>query len=238
MTTTAYKTVLEVIETAGMMPPIPEGLTPAIKFTTPTWQTYGGYQWPYPGNWTGKTGKWNPTACEAGGVHVATTLQGAQSGDGSYHHCLIVAYRPADAGETEDGKVKVKKAFTVAPVDLLAALRQAGSGAYLFRADLSGAYLYGADLYGANLYGANLSGANLSGAYLSGANLTGAYLSGANLTGANLYGANLYGANLYGANLYGANLTGANLYGANLTGANLTGANLTRAVNVPKGVKQ
>ncbi|HIC6378203.1 TPA: pentapeptide repeat-containing protein [Salmonella enterica subsp. enterica] len=85
----------------------------------------------------------------------------------------------------------------------------------------SRANLYGADLYGANLRGADLRDADLCGADLYGANLRGANLYGANLRGANLYGANLRGANLYGANLRGANLCGANLYGANLRGANL-----------------
>ncbi|MEY6265540.1 pentapeptide repeat-containing protein [Salmonella enterica subsp. enterica serovar Corvallis] len=81
----------------------------------------------------------------------------------------------------------------------------------------------------ANLYGADLYGANLRGADLRDADLCGADLYGANLRGANLYGANLYGANLRGANLYGANLRGANLYGANLRGANLRGADLRDA---------
>ncbi|CFR50705.1 effector protein pipB2 [Salmonella enterica subsp. enterica serovar Typhimurium str. DT104] len=81
----------------------------------------------------------------------------------------------------------------------------------------------------ANLYGADLYGANLRGADLRDADLCGADLYGANLRGANLYGANLYGANLCGANLYGANLRGANLYGANLRGADLRDADLCGA---------
>ncbi|ECH4671201.1 pentapeptide repeat-containing protein [Salmonella enterica] len=93
----------------------------------------------------------------------------------------------------------------------------------------SRANLYGADLYGANLRGADLRDADLCGADLYGANLRGANLYGANLYGANLCGANLYGANLRGANLYGANLRGANLYGADLYGANLRGADLRDA---------
>ncbi len=68
----------------------------------------------------------------------------------------------------------------------------------------------------ANLYGADLRGANLCGADLRGANLCGADLRGANLCGANLCGANLCGANLCGANLCGADLRGADLYGADL----------------------
>ncbi|HAF6650240.1 TPA: pentapeptide repeat-containing protein [Salmonella enterica] len=93
----------------------------------------------------------------------------------------------------------------------------------------SRANLYGADLYGANLRGADLRDADLCGADLRDADLCGADLYGANLRGANLYGANLYGANLCGANLYGANLRGANLYGADLYGANLRGADLRDA---------
>ncbi|EAO0313462.1 pentapeptide repeat-containing protein [Salmonella enterica] len=68
-----------------------------------------------------------------------------------------------------------------------------------------------ADLYGANLYGANLRGANLYGANLRGANLRGANLYGANLRDADLRGADLYGADLRGADLYGANLRDADL---------------------------
>ncbi|EGM2988484.1 pentapeptide repeat-containing protein [Salmonella enterica] len=93
----------------------------------------------------------------------------------------------------------------------------------------SRANLYGADLYGANLRGADLRDADLCGADLYGANLRGANLYGANLYGANLCGANLYGANLRGANLYGANLRGANLYGADLYGADLRDADLCGA---------
>jgi len=63
-----------------------------------------------------------------------------------------------------------------------------------------------ADLYGADLRGADLRGANLRGADLRGADLRGADLYGADLRGADLYGANLRGADLYGANLYGADL--------------------------------
>ncbi len=65
----------------------------------------------------------------------------------------------------------------------------------------SRANLYGADLRGANLRGADLRGANLCGADLRGANLCGANLCGANLCGANLCGADLRGADLYGADL-------------------------------------
>ncbi|EDV3017509.1 pentapeptide repeat-containing protein [Salmonella enterica subsp. enterica serovar Typhimurium] len=116
----------------------------------------------------------------------------------------------------------------------ITSMRESGSRANLYGADLYGANLRGADLRdadlcGADLYGANLRGANLYGANLYGANLCGANLYGANLRGANLYGANLRGANLYGADLYGANLRGADLRGADLRDADLCGADLRDA---------
>ncbi|HBJ6630118.1 TPA: pentapeptide repeat-containing protein [Salmonella enterica subsp. enterica serovar Rubislaw] len=98
----------------------------------------------------------------------------------------------------------------------ITSMRESGSRANLYGADLRGANLCGADLRGANLCGADLRGANLCGADLRGANLYGADLRGANLCGADLRGANLYGADLRGANLYGADLRGANLCGADL----------------------
>ncbi|HGP2713929.1 TPA: pentapeptide repeat-containing protein [Salmonella enterica] len=63
---------------------------------------------------------------------------------------------------------------------------------------------------------ANLYDADLRGADLRGADLRGADLRGADLRGANLRGANLYDANLYDADLRGADLRGANLYDADL----------------------
>ncbi|EGD6366230.1 pentapeptide repeat-containing protein [Salmonella enterica] len=111
----------------------------------------------------------------------------------------------------------------------ITSMRESGSRADLYGADLRGANLYGADLRGADLYGADLRGANLYGADLRGADLRGADLRGANLRGANLRGASLYGADLRGADLRGANLRGASLYGADLRGADLRGANLRGA---------
>ncbi|EBB7357828.1 pentapeptide repeat-containing protein [Salmonella enterica] len=93
----------------------------------------------------------------------------------------------------------------------------------------SRANLYGADLRGANLRDANLCGANLRDANLCDANLCGADLRDANLCGADLRDANLCGADLRDANLCGADLRDANLYGANLYGADLRGANLYSA---------
>ena len=226
-----YRTILEVLEADGQMPYVPRGHEAAIKFVNPDWTTYGGYQWPFPGNWTPplEDGEWNPTACEAGGVHVATTVAGAQSGGARASHCVVVAYRRSDVGEWDrgdilSGKLKVRRAKTLAVVDLLKALRDCG-----YYVDLRGAYLGGAYLGGAALRGASLRGANLRGAILRGANLRGAYLGGAILRGADLQGADLNGANLGVAVLQGANLRGADLRGANLQGADLQGADLQSA---------
>ncbi|ENN4568313.1 pentapeptide repeat-containing protein [Salmonella enterica subsp. enterica serovar 1,4,[5],12:i:-] len=81
----------------------------------------------------------------------------------------------------------------------------------------------------ANLYGADLYGANLRGADLRDADLCGADLYGANLRGANLYGANLRGADLRDADLCGADLRDADLRGADLRDADLCGADLRDA---------
>ncbi|HAK0847175.1 TPA: pentapeptide repeat-containing protein [Salmonella enterica] len=83
----------------------------------------------------------------------------------------------------------------------ITSMRESGSRANLYDADLRGADLRGADLRGADLRGADLRGADLR---------------GADLRGANLRGANLYDANLYDADLRGADLRGANLYDADL----------------------
>ncbi|EMO8006544.1 pentapeptide repeat-containing protein [Salmonella enterica] len=113
----------------------------------------------------------------------------------------------------------------------ITSMRESGSRANLYGANLCDTNLRGANLYGANLCdadlrGANLYGANLCDTSLRGADLYGANLCDTNLRGANLYGANLCDTNLRGANLYGANLCDADLRGANLYGANLYGANL------------
>ncbi|MDJ6944529.1 pentapeptide repeat-containing protein [Salmonella enterica] len=111
----------------------------------------------------------------------------------------------------------------------ITSMRESGSRANLYGADLYGANLRGADLRDADLCGADLRDADLRDADLYGANLCGANLYGANLRGANLYGANLRGANLYGADLYGANLRGADLRDADLCGADLRDADLRDA---------
>ncbi|ECH6755387.1 pentapeptide repeat-containing protein [Salmonella enterica] len=124
----------------------------------------------------------------------------------------------------------------------ITSMRESGSRANLYGADLRDADLYGANLRGANLCGANLYGADLRGANLRGANLYGADLRDANLRDAYLCdaylrGADLRGANLCGANLYGADLRGANLRDANLCGANLYGADLPDLTFVILGEK-
>ena len=166
-----HRSILQILEADGQMPDVPEGMIPAIKFVNPDWTTHGGYRWPFPGQWTGDItdSEWNPEACEAGGVHVATTVAGAQSGGARSSHCVVVAYRSEDAGHWDNddessGKLKVRRALSLAPVDLWLALRRNGAGAYLYGADLSGAKLEGADLGGANLTRANLGGAYLYGA--------------------------------------------------------------------------
>ena len=194
------RSILEILETNGQLPPKPRGTKYAIKFVNPDWTTWGGYRWPFPGKWTPplEDGEWNPTACEAGGVHVATTVAGAQSGGARASHCVVVAYRRSDMGEWEggdvlSGKLKVRRAKSLAVVDLVGVLRRDGARADQTGADLSGANLTGADLSGAyltraTLTGADLYGANLTRAYLNEAYLSRAYLSRADLTRAHLNG--------------------------------------------------
>ena len=189
-----------------------------IKSVRPDLRTYGGYQWP----WPGQTAACDPNALvpanrdacpsqEGDGLCVATSWRGMASGGIPASTMLLVAYASSEAlgGDTKNGKLRLPRVAVVAVVDGLRLLRESGAGA--------------------NLRGADLTCANLTCAYLSGANLSGADLSDANLRGANLSGADLFGANLRGADLRGANLRGANLSGANLSGANLTRADLYAA---------
>ncbi|EDD0862916.1 pentapeptide repeat-containing protein [Salmonella enterica subsp. enterica] len=111
----------------------------------------------------------------------------------------------------------------------ITSMRESGSRANLYGANLCDANLRGANLCDANLCDANLRGANLCDANLRGANLCGANLRDADLRDANLRGANLYGADLRDADLRDANLRGANLRDADLRDANLRGANLCDA---------
>jgi hypothetical protein len=187
-----YVQILDVIRESGHMPAVPDGLEPALKGVSPTWTTHQGFQWAYPGQWTEAPDDFSPITCEAGGLHLATTLAAAQSGGASVHHMLICAYDPADAGACRDGKMKVRRALTLAPIDLLNILRKANlTRADLARADLTGASLAGASLAGADLTGADLARADLTGADLAWASLTRASLAGADLTRADLTGADL-----------------------------------------------
>ncbi|HIB1645026.1 TPA: pentapeptide repeat-containing protein [Salmonella enterica subsp. enterica serovar Muenchen] len=119
----------------------------------------------------------------------------------------------------------------------ITSMRESGSRANLYGANLCDANLRGADLCDANLRGANLRGANLCDANLRGADLCDANLRGANLRGANLCDANLRGANLCDANLRGADLCDANLRGADLCGADLRDADLPDLTFVILGEK-
>jgi len=210
-TTAQYRSIIEVLDRAGAYDKLPERLEPAIKFVNPDWTTHGGFSWWQPGRrWIESPDGFNPKTCAAGGLHVANTIEAAQSGGARASHCLAVGVKPSECGDWEAGKRKARRVYVVGPVDLVATIRRYGTGA--------------------NLAGADLTCANLGGAYLTCANLDGAHLYRANLDGANLYRADLGGANLYRAHLAGADLTCANLAGANLTRAHLAGADLRRAV--------
>ncbi|EAU6321522.1 pentapeptide repeat-containing protein [Salmonella enterica] len=119
----------------------------------------------------------------------------------------------------------------------ITSMRESGSSADLFDANLCGANLFGADLRGANLFDANLFDADLRGANLFDANLFDADLRGADLRGANLFDADLCGADLFDANLFDADLRGADLRGANLFDADLCGADLPDLTFVILGEK-
>ena len=165
-----------------------------IKSVRPDLRTYGGYQWP----WPGQTAVCDPNALvpanraacpsqDGDGLCVATTWRGMASGGIPASTLLLVAYASSEVlgGDTES-KLRLPRVSVVAVVDGLRLLRESGAGADLDGANLTRANLRGANLYAANLYAANLRGANLRGANLSGANLR-----DANLTRADLYAANL-----------------------------------------------
>ena len=138
-------------------------------------RTKHGFEWPAPGNETGRFELLNHnSSCprqEGDGLCVATTWAGMASGGYRAFCILLVAYRSEEARGDEAGKLRVPQVYVVARFD----------GERKAREDLSGADLRGADLHGADLYGADLRGANLSRAILRGANLYGADLSGADL---------------------------------------------------------
>ena len=159
-----------------------------IKSVRPDLRTYGGYQWP----WPGQTAACDPNALvpanrdarpsqEGDGLCVATSWRGMASGGIPASTMLLVAYASSEAlgGDTENGKLRLPRVAVVAVVDGLRLLREFGAGA-----NLSGANLRGANLTRADLRDANLRGANLRRANLRDANLTRADLFGANLTDA------------------------------------------------------
>ena len=204
-----YRSILEILEADGQLVDPPKGCELAFKFVNPDWTTYGGFQYLPAGRWTESVGVFDPVTCRGGGLHVASTIEAAQSGGARAGTCLLVAFRSSEAGEWEGGKLKVRRLKVLKPVDLVLALRRQGRLAYLSGANLVGAYLTGANLARAYLVGAYLPGANLAGAYLTRADLARANFAGAYLARANLSGANLAGAYLARANLAGADLTRA-----------------------------
>jgi len=194
-----YCSIIEVLDQAGAYDKLPQGLEPAIKFVNPDWTTRGGFSWWQPGRrWIKAPDSFNPETCTAGGLHVANTIEAAQSGGARASHCLTVGVKPSECGDWEDGKRKARRVYVVGPVDLVATIRRYGTGADLAGANLDGAYLAEAYLAEANLARADLAEAYLAEANLGGANLTGAFLTRANLAGANLDGAYLDGAYLGG----------------------------------------
>ena len=129
-----------------------------IKSVRPDLRTYGGYQWP----WPGQTAACDPNALvpanrdacpsqEGDGLCVATSWRGMASGGIPASTMLLVAYASSEAlgGDTENGKLRLPRVAVVAVVDGLRLLRESGAGA-----DLRAANLYCADLRGANLTGA------------------------------------------------------------------------------------
>ena len=175
---------------------LPDGFdTWGLKSVHPDLRTYGGYQWPYPGNVAeaDDVEEANTGACPrrpGDGLCVATSWRGMASGGIPARTLLLVATASTDVLGRDDasGKSRHRRVAVVALVDGERLLRGAGLGA-----DLRGAYLRGADLGGADLGGANLRGADLRGAGPGGADLRGAYLRGAYLRGAYLRGADLRG---------------------------------------------
>ena len=196
--------LLDLLTHAGMLPQCPDGLTLGWRSTRPDLRSRDGFQWAWPGGTTtapddGRDLTYDHPheACPSsrlGGLCLAKTWAGAQSGGIPAHVGLVVAYRSDDGLGEDDNKLRVRGAVTLDVVDVVRVLRRHGAGA---------------NLYGADLTGADLTRADLSGAYLSRADVSGADLSGADLSGADLSMADLSGANLYRADLDGADLDGA-----------------------------
>ena len=191
-TTAQYRSIIEVLDRAGAYDKLPERLEPAIKFVNPDWTTHGGFSWWQPGRrWIESPDGFNPKTCAAGGLHVANTIEAAQSGGARASHCLAVGVKPSECGDWEAGKRKARRVYVVGPVDLVATIRRYGTGANLYGAHLAGANLYRAHLAGADLTCANLAGANLTRAHLAGADLRRAVLTGHDMAALDERGATL-----------------------------------------------
>ena len=124
-----------------------------IKSVQPDLRTYGGYQWPSPGQTAAcdsdRLVPANAGACPAqidDGLCVATSWRGMASGGIPARTMLLVAYASTEVlGRDDDaGKLRVPRVAVVALVDGQRLLREAGSGVNLRHADLTGADLTGA----------------------------------------------------------------------------------------------
>ena len=111
-----------------------------IKTVQPDLRTYGGYQWPCPGQTAAcdpaRLVPENTGACpsHAGdGLCVATSWQGMASGGIPARTLLLVAYASAEVLGRDDaaGKLRLPRVAVVALVDGQRLLGEAGSGANL-----------------------------------------------------------------------------------------------------------
>ena len=143
-----HVSIIEVINRAGLLEQLPDGLEPAIKFVKPDWTTYGGFNWWQPGRrWIqSPDDHFDPVTCTSGGLHVANTVVAAQSGGSHATHCLLVGVKPSECGDWDDGKRKATNVYIVSPIDLVNVICRHGGGADLRYADLRYANLRDADL--------------------------------------------------------------------------------------------
>jgi hypothetical protein len=169
------------------MPDVPDGLVLGWRNTGPDLVSRYGFQWAWPGQWTvapddGRdlTASHPNVACPSehlGWICVARTWRGARSGGMTSAVCLLLGYSVDDVLGGDDDKVRVRRALTLAVVDVARLVRSA---------DLRSADLRYADLGYANLRYANLRSADLRSANLGFANLRYANLRSADLRSANL----------------------------------------------------
>ena len=188
---------------------LPDGFdTWGLKSVRPDLRTYGGYQWPYPGNVAeaDDVEEANTGACPrrpGDGLCVATSWRGMASGGIPARTLLLVATASTDVLGRDDasGKSRHRRVAVVALVDGERLLRGAGW------ADLRGAYLAGRTCAGRTWAGVPGGrtwagrpgrggpgrggparggpgrGGPGDGAYLRGAYLRGAYLAGRTCAG-------------------------------------------------------